>query len=68
MEQIKVQKIVHQDVGFKKWVQIWDTIQDQVADLPVWAQETLFDDINTTVQNRVTVMHKTQKANVIAMA
>ncbi len=60
MEKTSVQRRGQQDAAYKKWVHIWSTVQNQVTNLPKWAQDTLFDDINTSVQNRIVVMQKAQ--------
>lgn len=58
MEKNNVHRIGHQNAAYDKWVHMWSTIQDQVTNLPKWAQDTFFDDLNTTVQNRIAVMQK----------
>jgi hypothetical protein len=40
----------------EKWMRIWFRYEKQFADLPKWAQEILWKDINTAVEHRVIVM------------
>ncbi len=40
----------------EKWMHIWFRYEKQFADLPKWAQEILWKDIDTAVENRVSVM------------
>jgi hypothetical protein len=41
-----------------KWMKIWSYFQEQIATLPLWAQDILIDDINTAVQSRIAVLQK----------
>ena len=62
MEKVgETQRKEQQEVLHKKWVQMWCTVEDQVVNLPAWAQSILLDDINTAVQNRLAVMQKIQE-------
>jgi hypothetical protein len=45
----------------QKWMNIWSSFKEQFSVLPSYAQDILFDDINTAVQNRLVVMQRTQK-------
>jgi hypothetical protein len=56
-------KYVVNAVMYQKWMHIWLRFEKQIMDLPMWAQETLLNDIQTTVQNRVLVMQKTRSMN-----
>ncbi len=49
-----------QDALRKQWMQMWCTVEGQFANLPAWAQNVLFDDITTAVQNRIAVMQRIQ--------
>lgn len=46
----------------RKWLQMWNSIEEQFTSLPTWAQDTLFDDINTAVQSRIAVISGAQRA------
>jgi hypothetical protein len=46
----------------QKWMQMWDSVEEQFTSLPIWVQNMLFDDITTAIQNRIAVMSGTQKA------
>jgi len=45
----------------QEWMNIWSSFKDQFSVLPSYAQEILFDDINTAVQNRLVVLQRAQK-------
>jgi hypothetical protein len=45
----------------RKWMQMWVSIEEQFTSLPAWVQDTLFDDINTAVQSRISAMSGAQR-------
>lgn len=47
----------------KKWMKIWEQIGSRILKLPPWVQEIVLDDINTAINNRISVMEKIQNAN-----
>jgi hypothetical protein len=47
----------------KKWMKIWDQIGNRVLKLPPWMQEIILDDIDTAINNRISVMEMIQNAN-----
>jgi len=46
----------------KKWMKIWDQIGNRILRLPPWMQDIILDDINTAVNNRLSVMEMIQNA------
>lgn len=46
----------------KKWMQIWDQIGQRVLKLPAWMGDIILDDINTAINNRISVMEMIQNA------
>ena len=46
----------------KKWTKIWDQIGNRILRLPPWMQDIILDDINTAVNNRLSVMEMIQNA------
>jgi nitrogen fixation-related uncharacterized protein len=49
------------DKSQQKWMHLWSMFKEQFSDLPKWAQDILFEDINTAVQNRLKIMKRAQK-------
>jgi len=47
----------------KKWMKIWEQIGSRILKLPPWIQDIILDDINTAINNRVSVMEMIQNAN-----
>jgi len=47
----------------KKWMKIWDQIGSRILKLPTWMQEIVLDDIDTAINNRISVMEMIQNAN-----
>jgi len=47
----------------KKWMKIWDQIGSRILKLPPWMQEIVLDDIDTAINNRISVMEMIQNAN-----
>ena len=44
-----------------KWIQAFDEAQNQIMDLPDWAQGILIEDLTTALQNRIIIMNKANK-------
>ena len=44
-----------------KWIQAFDETQNQIMDLPDWAQGILIEDLTTALQNRIIIMNKANK-------
>jgi hypothetical protein len=49
-----------QDSIKERWMRIWLSVDD-LAELPSWAQEIFFDDINTAINSRIAILRKLQK-------
>jgi len=47
----------------KKWMKMWDQIGNRILKLPPWMQEIILDDIDTAINNRISVMETIQNAN-----
>jgi hypothetical protein len=47
----------------KKWMKIWDQIGSRILKLPPWMQGIVLDDIDTAINNRISVMEMIQNAN-----
>ena len=56
---IKIEKTSQQTPETKQWMQISLNVQDQLAQLPPWAQEILCDDIVTAINSRIAVFKNT---------
>ena len=61
MEKINETQTRQQDSINEQWMRIWLNVEDQFTQLPTWAQETLFDDINTAINSRIPIFRKYQK-------
>ncbi len=45
-----------EEVKVEDWLKIWEKIGVRLLQLPKWMQKILLDDINTAINNRLTVM------------
>ena len=46
----------------KKWMKIWEQIGHRILRLPPFMQNIVLDDINTAINNRISVMEMIQNA------
>lgn len=52
------QKYATKAVMYKKWMHIWLQFEKQIMDMPMWAQETLLEEVKTTIQTQASVIPK----------
>ncbi len=45
-----------EEVNVEDWLKIWERIGVRLLQLPKWMQKIVLDDINTAINNRLTVM------------
>lgn len=47
----------------RKWMQMWEKLGKRILKMPKWMQNTILDDINTAIKNRLAVMEMIENAN-----
>lgn len=47
----------------RKWMQMWEKLGKRILKMPKWMQNTILDDINTAIKNRISVMEMIENAN-----
>ncbi len=47
-----------EEVKIEDWLEIWRRIGVRLLKLPKWMQEIVLDDINTAINNRISVMEE----------
>jgi hypothetical protein len=45
-----------EEVKVEDWLKIWEKIGVRLLQLPKWMQQIVLEDINTAINNRLTVM------------
>ncbi len=54
----KIRRYVKSAYLRKKWVTIWEKIENRVLDLPEQMQKALLQDVSEAVENRIAVLEK----------
>jgi hypothetical protein len=53
----------------RKWLKLWEKVGARVLMLPEWLQEIVLEDVNTAIENRLSVMEmivKSRKSDQVA--
>ena len=63
MSEVEVLKGWGRDAAVRrKWLKVWEKVGARILMLPEWMQTILLEDVNTAVENRLSVMEMILKA------